>query len=370
MKKQQWVATGLLVAVVAWILVPRNASNTDAEENAAPVITAVAATEAVPDSATGFVIRAARLSAEDFIETVRVRGRTQAFRQVDVRAEQSGRIVGNPVARGSRVAAGDVLCEIAVDTREAELQEATSRRDQTQLEYNAALDLQRENLLSAVAVAQARAAFDSAAAALERARLALENTRIRAPFAGIVESRPVETGDLLERGGICATVLDDDPMLVVGLVPESEIGKVSLGATVEARVFTGQTATGTVTFLSHAADAQSRSYRLEAEIGNPGALLRDGITTEILVTAARIRAHRIPASALTLDDAGNVGVKLLDNRNQVQYARVTIVGDDPAQLEAALWVTGLPDTAVLITHGQEVVFPGQSVEADFTWSDR
>ncbi|MEX2130456.1 MAG: efflux RND transporter periplasmic adaptor subunit [Pseudohongiellaceae bacterium] len=368
MKKQQLVAIGLLILVVAWISIPRPVDSNATEGEPVAVITALAEDQGNVDTSGEFVVRATRLVAQTFVENVRVRGRTQAFRTVEVRAEQSGRVVGTPVTRGSRVQAGDLLCEIAVDTRQAELQEALSRRDQAQLEYNGSQDLQRQNLLSDISVAQSRSAYDTAVAAVERARLALENTRIRAPFDGIVESRPVEIGDLLDRGGICAAVLDDSPMLVVGLVPESDVGKINMGAAVQAQLLTGEIANGTITYMSRAADAQSRSYLIEAEL-NPSAVIpREGITAEILVAASQIEAHRIPASSLTLDDNGNVGVKILDDFNVVQFMPVRIVGDDPAQIDGALWVTGLPDPTTLITHGHEIVFPGQSVQANFDWT--
>ena len=367
MNKQQMVAIGILLLVVVWILIPRPTDQAETTVESAPTITAIAASGDPVDSTDGFVVRAARLDAQTYVENLRIRGRTQAYRSVDVRAEQSGKVVGMPVTRGSQVKAGELLCEIAVDTRQTDLQEAQSRRDQARLEYSAAQDMRQQKLLSEVAVAQAKSGFDAAVAAVERAELALQNTRIVAPFAGVVETRPVELGDLLERGGICASVLDIDPMLLVGLVPENDIGRIALGAAVSARLLTGEQVSGTVSYLSRAADPQSRSYRMEAEIDSDSTSLRDGITAEILVAAAQTSAHRIPASALTLDDNGNVGVKLLDGNNIVQFARVEIVGDD-TQVDGGLWVTGLPGQTTLITHGQEIVFPGQQVKADFNWS--
>ena len=280
---------------------------------------------------------------------------------VDVRAEQSGRVVATPAARGSRVNTGDVLCEIAVDNRQTDLNEAISRREQTQMEYTAAQDLQRQGLQSQIALAQAKAAYESAVAAVERATLALDNTRVRAPFEGIVETRPVEIGDLLDRGGICATIMDDSPMLLTGLVPEQDIGKIELGATVRASLLTGEQVNATVTYVGRAADVQSRSYRIEAEVSPDSPRIRDGITAEVLIAASQAQAHRIPASALTLDDNGSIGVKLLDGNNLVSFMPVRIIGDDPAQVNGGIWVTGLPPQVSLITHGQEIVFAGQRV---------
>ena len=370
MKKQQVVAISIFALVVVWLFLPRAGSDANDEGGSAQqaVVTALPADDNVTDESLDFIVRAARLSAETYTENVRVRGRTEAFRMVDVRAEQSGRVVATPAARGSRVNTGDVLCEIAVDNRQTDLNEAISRREQTQMEYTAAQDLQRQGLQSQIALAQAKAAYESAVAAVERATLALDNTRVRAPFAGIVETRPVEIGDLLDRGGICATIMDDSPMLLTGLVPEQDIGKIELGATVRASLLTGEQVNATVTYVGRAADVQSRSYRIEAEVSPDSPRIRDGITAEVLIAASQAQAHRIPASALTLDDNGSIGGKLLDGNNLVSFMPVRIIGDDPAQVNGGIWVTGLPPQVSLITHGQEIVFAGQRVESNYDWS--
>ena len=65
--------------------------------------------------------------------------------------------------------------------------------------------------------------------------------------------------------------------------------------------------------------------------------------------------------------SGAIGVKLLDADNIVRFGPVEIVGDDTNQLDPGIWVTGLVGTVTLVTLGQEIVFPGQAVEANFDW---
>jgi len=367
-KKQQIVAVLLLLALCAWLFIPRPAESVDEDELAggAAVTPIVALAEDAPagDATDVAFVRANRISPQVYTSTVRVRGRTEAYRLVEVRAEQAGRIVSNPIARGARVNEGDVLCEIAVDTRQADLEEAIARREQADFEYEAALDLQRRDLQSDVAVAQYRAALESARAAVARAELALEKIRIVAPFDGIVETRTVEIGDLLNVGTVCASVLDDDPMLLVGLVPEQDVGRIEIGAEVSAELISGEIITGQVIYLARSADPSARSYRIEVEV-DPGQLaVRSGITTEMQVNASRISAHLIPPSALTLDDAGLLGVKTIDRRNIVEFRNVEIVGDNTSLLNPGVWVTGLEGEVNLITVGQEIVFPGQTVTTD------
>lgn len=370
MKKQQVLAVGILVAVIAWMMLPHNAETVN--EVSPPTQTLVVALpEGVADSETPNVVtvRAESIRPQAYVERIRVRGRTQAFRHVEVRAEEAGRIVGNPVTRGARVQQGDVLCEIAVDNRDVNFAEAKARQEQSEFEYAAALDLQERGLQSDVVVAQLKAALESSKAAVSRAELALEKTRIIAPFEGIVETRTVEVGDLLNIGTVCASVIDDSPMLLVGLVPEQDVGALSTGARVTGRLLSGEEIEGTVSYLARAADAISRSYRIEVEVDSLYQNLRAGITVELLVRAKEVIAHRIPSSSLTLDDTGAVGIKVIDNNNTVQFHNVEIVGDETNQLDPGIWVTGLDGPITLITLGQEIVFPGQTVDANFDWDN-
>ncbi|MCB1648820.1 MAG: efflux RND transporter periplasmic adaptor subunit [Pseudomonadales bacterium] len=370
MKIKHFVALGLVAIVVVWMAWPRERGALDdgypLPERDGTVM-AVGSDATITNDNQNFTVRVERVSAQRFVQNVRVRGQTKAFRLVDVRAETSGRIIATPVARGERVRAGDVLCELAVDSRATDLQEARSRQDQAQLEYDGALDLQKRGLQSRVGIAQLRATLDASIAAVTRAELALQRTRITAPFDGIMESRTVEVGDLMDMGGRCASLLDDTPMLLTGLVPEQDVGKLFLGAPVTASLLTGESVQGSVTYISRAADATSRSYAIEVELAATQTPIRQGVTAEIFIAASETTAHLIPSSSLTLNDDGIVGVKSVDSNKQVQFIPVTVVGENTS-VNPGLWVTGLPDSVLVVTHGQEIVFPGQTVNTDDSWS--
>lgn len=367
MKKQQLVAIVIFIAVVAWMIISREGSSTDSEAKPVVVVTAAPEGSNAGEGLETPLVRTLAVSEEDYTQQIRIRGRTQAFRHVMVRAEEPGKLISEPVARGTRVSQGDVLCELAIGARDANLSESLSRLEQTQFEYKASLDLQKRGLQSDVIVAQQKAAVSAAEAAVSRAELALARTKILAPFDGVIETRSVELGDLLNVGAVCASVLDDSPMLLVGLVPEQNITALEVGSIVEAELVTGIRIGGYVTYLARSADTSSRSYRIEVEVDNSNTSIREGVTAELLVDAQDLRAHQIPSSALTLDDTGEIGVKILDRNNVVQFQGVNIIGDSSNRLNSGVWVTGLSGTTTLVTIGQEIVFPGQRVDSTTTF---
>lgn len=180
---------------------------------------------------------------------------------------------------------------------------------------------------------------------------------MRAPFDGVLDGRPAEIGDYLQKGDICGTIVDQDPFLVVGQVSEQDVGSIALDALGTAQLITGRTVFGKVRFISGTADPRTRTFRLELEVANPGHELRDGITAEIRLPVKRIIAHHLSPALLTLDDAGRVGVRIVNASGAAEFQPVTVEGDDGD----GVWVTGLPQTVTVITVGQDFVTDGRAV---------
>jgi len=287
-----------------------------------------------------------------------VRGRTEAVRMVEVRAETEGRVAEVAVERGDPVEAGQVILRLTLEDRPARLKEARALLEQRRLEHDAARRLSKKGFRSDTAMAAASAALQAAEAAVDRAKVELDNTEIRAPFDGIVDDRMSYIGDFLKIGDRVARVVDLDPILVVGQVNEREVGGLEVGRPGSARLITGQELSGRLRFVGAMADATTRTFRAELEVANPERKIPDGITAEIEIPLEQIKAHRVSPAILTLADSGVIGVKTLEPGDTVGFHPVTI-------LESGLdgvWIGGLPDQVTFITVGQEFVTVGQKVK--------
>jgi multidrug efflux system membrane fusion protein len=144
-------------------------------------------------------------------------------------------------------------------------------------------------------------------------------------------------------------------------VPEVQVDRVEVGSPAAARLSTGREVQGRVTFLSRASDAATRTFRAEVEVANPDLALRDGQTVEIAISAEGRSAHLLPQSAMTLNDDGDLGVRVVDADNRAQFVPIGVVRDSVE----GMWVTGLPDAADVIVVGQEYVTEGVPVAATF-----
>ena len=291
-----------------------------------------------------------------------VRGQTRANRMVEVKSEISGMVERVPGVKGTFVKEGDVLCEIAVDSRRSDLEEAMANLQSAQLEFNGIRDLNQQGLQSEINLAKAKAALEQSRSRAKRAELALAKTRIVAPFDGVVETQPAEVGNFLSPGATCVSMMEIDPILVVGRVAERDIANVRDGGLVKAELISGQQLSAVVTFISRSPDPVTRTYEIEATVENPGSDIRAGLTASMLVPTGSEEAHLISSASLVLNDAGDVGVRIVDEYGRVQFKPITVVSEDPSGVR----ISGLPSRANIIIVGQEEVFEGQAVEVDYS----
>jgi multidrug efflux system membrane fusion protein len=327
-----------------------------------------------------------------------LRGETQAARSVTVRAETSGQIINDPLRKGHVVTAGDILCQIDPGVRSsaladararlasaqaripetaARVAEANARLDEARINFNAANKLSETGFASETRVASAQAgvrsaeaavatatsgleatksAIQSAEAAVESAQKELDRVTITAPFGGLLETDTAELGSLMQPGAACATIVQLDPIKVVGFVPETALSRVTIGAPARAKLTGGRIVQGLVTFISRSADPVTRTFRIEIDVANTDQSISDGQTAEIVIAAEGDNAHLLPQSSLTLNDAGTLGVRIVV-ANTARFVPVTLVRDTID----GVWVTGLPAQADVIVIGQEYVRHGVRV---------
>lgn len=287
-----------------------------------------------------------------------VRGKTQAYRKVALRSQTSGYVQELPFPKGKRVNGGETVCKLDIDARAASLSEARAMLRSRQLEFDAATELAEKGHRSETQTAAARANLDAARAMVIRAENEIAYTKITAPFEGIIEELPVEIGDYIAKGAVCAHLVDDDPMLIVGHVSEREVGEFAVGDRGTAQLITGETVAGEIRFVGKSANPETRTFRLELEIPNTDFRLRDGVTAEIAVHADPVMAHFISPALLTLNDAGEIGIRLVDADQIVRFIAVEIIADT----QNGIWITGPPEQARIITVGHEYVIEGLPVE--------
>ena len=355
MSNKHLTVTFIIVAMAIWMFSGELAHNTVTADE-------VAGKPLVTDEDAPALVRGIKSEADSRTVYLDVRGQTRANRVVQLKAEVSGRIEVLSGERGRFVEKGDALCELAVDARRNEYDQAMAELRSAELEYNGFKDLNSRGLQSEIVLAKAQAALEQSRTRARQAELALEKTVIRAPFNGVVSEQLVEVGDFLSPGSTCVSLMEIDPILVAGQVAEKNVQQLSLGDEVMVRLITGQTMTGEVSFIGHAPDLATRTFPIEVTVANPDASVRAGLTSDMRVPVGTEDVHLISPASLVLADDGSVGVRIVDETDHVLFRTVNIVDEGTE----GVWVTGLPASINLITVGQEEVFEGQLVRMDFS----
>lgn len=307
-------------------------------------------------------VRVVTLEATDRQRQLEIRGRTEADATISVRSETNAIVAERFVKLGDQVKSGDLLCRLNTGAREARVLQEKAAVEQARAEYASNATLQKRGFASDNQVTALKAALDAANAQLQEVELELQRTEIRSNVAGIVTQPLAEQGDLLSIGGVCATLIDANPMLVTGQVSERDIGNLSIGQEAEIAVITGESRSGVISYIAPAADAATRTFRVDIEIPNDDNSLRDGVTATANVALSAVKAHRLAPSMLTLNAAGDLGVRIVDMERGINtFQKIIILGESTD----GVWASGLPDQVTVISVGQEYVVDGQPIEPIF-----
>ncbi|MDX2144601.1 MAG: efflux RND transporter periplasmic adaptor subunit [Rhodospirillaceae bacterium] len=288
-----------------------------------------------------------------------LQGRTAASRSVELRAEVSGRVEKILVDRGEPVRQGQEILLIAVNDREARLSQAKAFLSQREIQVDAARQLAKQSFQSQVKLAEAEAQFAQAKADVARFELELANTRVRAPFDGIFDTRLLDEGALLNVGDRIGTVVDLDPIKITAQISERNISEAKVGLQARIILTDRSTLDGEVSYIASVSDPNTRTFTIEVLAPNTERKVLAGLAAQLRLPFGQSRAHRISPSVMTLSDEGKIGVKSVESDETVKFWPVEIIDDGPE----GTWVSGLPETLRLIVVGQEYVEVGQKVTA-------
>lgn len=286
----------------------------------------------------------------------RVGGRSEA-ETMDVKAGSPGTVTSAPVAEGTIVEKGAMLCGLDVEGAGAKLREAEAAMSGKKEAYEYAQKRLADGWVSEAFVKSAKAAMDGAQATLDVARAELRKMQLVAPFKGTFEKRNAKVGTFLGVGGSCGIVVQLDPISFVADVGEDNVAKVKEGGPARVRMPDGTEMPAMVTYLARVADPKTRMFRVKVSASNPGNAIPVGRTAEIRIETGVGDAHRVDPALLAPDSEGRIGVRYLDVGGVVSFAPADII-DETAE---GTWVTGLPREALLVAKGQDNVKPGLRV---------
>ncbi|MBF0445731.1 MAG: efflux RND transporter periplasmic adaptor subunit [Magnetococcales bacterium] len=294
----------------------------------------------------------------DMERFVSVKGQVEPLRSVTIKAETQGRVIKLPVNKGVRVAEGELLVALSMNDREARLSEAQAMVISAERDLEVTHKLVKQKIKATNQLNSDEANLAAAKARLEQIRWEIGNTVIKAPYAGVLNERPVELGAFLQVGDPVGTIVDDLTLLLTAQASQLAVIELKLGQQVEATLINGVVLKGMLSYISTLAEKGTRSYRIEARVANPEHLAYTGLSATLKLPVGKSVAHKISPSALGLDALGRLIVKGVDEQNSVMVKPVELLRRE----RDSMWVSGLPMEFKLITLGQEYLAVGEKVE--------
>lgn len=350
---RSWLYSGgIAILIVIWLA---SGQLRDSGASADEQFPTVATKSVTPQSK----VRVRTQNAEEVLRTIIVNGKTAAARVVELSAETDGRVEFIGAERGANVDHNGLIVRLDERDRKARLAQAEAIVKQREVEYEGRVKLKSDSYVSEAQLQEAVAQLEAAKTELTRARLDLEYMAVRAPFDGALQARMVEVGDFVKQGDPIASFVDNRTIIVAAAISEFDARYVAIGKSAEAKLATGERVRGKIRYVAPVADEATRTFAVELEIDNSAGTLRAGGTAELFIPAETVFAHRVSPSLLTLDDAGNVGIKIINGDGRVEF----VIADIALASNDGVWLAGLPETATIITVGQGFVSSGATVEA-------
>lgn len=275
-------------------------------------------------------VKVAVIHPAEFWLTISSVGTARPNQVVPVKSKIPGKIIRIHVHEGSTVRKGDLLTELdpvdyklgvrnaravlkasKLTLKEAEVTLSDIQRDwirYKRLYEKRVISKQRWDHMDA-AMKKARIMRDLAAAHLSSAKVALDtaltnlkNTKIRAPFAGIITKRLVDTGDRVYTvpPTVLMVLMDISHVKVVSDIPEKEMPLIHKSANVSIKfdAFPSKTFTGVITRIYPDVDPVTRNFTVEIDLKNQGGKIKAGMFAHVRIRVNKIRGLTIPRSAL------------------------------------------------------------------------
>ena len=151
-------------------------------------------------------------------------------------------------------------------------------------------------------------------------------------------------------------IIDLSSLKIFGYINENEILDVSLDNKVEVTIL-NEKVKGKIDYISPISDPETKTFEIVVKVDNKNLRYKDGLSSMISIVKGNVLAHKISPSILALGDSGELGVKIIDSDNKVQFKEVNVIEDTSDYM----LVSGLNQKEKIIIVGQQYVSSGEKV---------
>ncbi len=299
-----------------------------------------------------------------FIDSIRVAGSVEAYRDVTISADEGGAISRYLVPRGARVSVGGVIAELDSGVLEAQVAEARAAAALAGEQFERQRRLWEVERIG-TEIAFLRAKYDAEMADARLATLAsrLERTKVRSPIDGVFDQKFLEAGEYAGVGDPVARVVTTNPIKVTAGIPERYAAFVRRADTARITfdVLPGREFYGRIAFVGTSVNEANRTFPIEVVIRNPERLVKPQMIADLRVVRQRLDDVIVVPQTAVLRTEDGYQVVLADSADGRPVAKMHAVTVGPSYANQVVIESGLEPGARLITLGQQLVDDGSLI---------
>ncbi len=220
---------------------------------------------------------------------------------------------------GDQVSKGQVL--VTLDATNADQQRINL--EQTEREYNRALELLNIGSGTQRAVDQLKAQLDAQRAQYNNT---LENTTLISPISGVVTARNYDPGDMVANQPILTIGQISPSVKVMINVNEADLSVIKLGMPVDIKfdAFGDQEFSGKITRISPAVDVATRTFPVEVLVSNPSGKIRPGMFARVNINIGSNESVVVPDLAVVKQSGSAKKFVYVYSNGLVEYREVVL----------------------------------------------
>jgi membrane fusion protein (multidrug efflux system) len=251
------------------------------------------------------VVDVAPVALGSVAERIEASAAVESVSSANLSALSGGMVLSVEAEEGDPVRKGQELATLDNSAVDAGAERASTDLLRLERELATTKKLLASGAASERDVAEAEYQLSLATTQSKEARRSQNQTKLVAPFAGVVASRTLHVGEILSPGQTAFEVVDPDNLRVVATLPEREIGRVSVGQKVKLTAAYGDRKPlgGTVLRTAPVVDARTGTFRVTIGVDPSEKPLHPG---QFVTVGVEVSRHddvvAVPRDALVYED--------------------------------------------------------------------
>jgi membrane fusion protein (multidrug efflux system) len=274
----------------------------------------------------------------------------ESEQEASVVAKVGGIVEKYYVEEGELVKVGQPLVQLETDRLRLELKRSEANLNKLKNDLKRTQAVYKKNLVSSETYEKLKFEYDSQNAAYELAKLELTFATVVAPIDGVISSRHVKVGNMIQLNEAVYHISDFDPIHAVIYVPEKELYKIKKDqiALVQVDANSDGSYQGFVKRISPIVDADSGTFKVTVEIADPERNLKPGMFGRLqVIHDVHESALLIDKKALISEDAQTSVFVIRDNHAFKTTVKTGYIDDKKIEI-----LSGLKEGDVIVTTGQ------------------